>query len=61
MLSLKGFNMPRRCSSIITIVAKIAMLQLGVRVPERQSGAANLPCNKAQVCKNSVTSDRIQR
>jgi serine/threonine protein kinase len=29
----------------------IAALQLGVRVPERQSEVANLPCNKAQVCK----------
>jgi serine/threonine protein kinase len=36
-------------------------LQLGVGVPERQSEAANLPCNKAQVSKKSVTSDRIQR
>ncbi len=29
------------------------LLQLGMGVPERQSGTANLPCNKAQVCKKT--------
>jgi hypothetical protein len=28
-----------------------ALLQLGVRVPERQSGVANLPCNRLRCAK----------